>query len=442
VNVPVTYPPAEVNGVMISGPLSPRDPDRSAWPPGIIQELQEATGRRWWQYDRSDYVPSRPREFLEALEQSNATMAAFACELLARERFDVLMLVLNLVDAASHFFWHYMDAKHPFHDGADPGLTEAVRDAYHYIDGLVGRLTEAAGRDADVMLVSDHGFGPLLRMVNLNNFLAERGYLALKRSPAAGAKRLLRRLGLTPARVMAGLERVGLDWLVYRMSRGLRNRLIGTMGSYADVDWSKTVCYSRGHMGQVYFTPEVRADPDRFAALRAEVAHALRTGLVDPDSGQPVVSELLFGTDIYAGPHASEGPDIFLVLDNWETIAYPLLSSGSALFTPHVQKNRYGNHRMNGMFCAAGPSFRSAGRLQPLSILDVAPTVLRVRGVAVPEHIDGSTAEGVVCDHVLARAPQEAPPSRSVAPDGDGQADLSEDEQRQRRERLRDLGYL
>jgi predicted AlkP superfamily phosphohydrolase/phosphomutase len=442
VNVPVTYPPAQVNGVIIGGPLSPRDPDRSAWPAGVIQELEAATGRRWWQYDRSDYVPSRPAEFLSVLERCNTSMAAFACELLARESFDVLMVVFNIVDAASHFFWHYMDQTHPFHAGADARFGTAIRDAYQCVDGLIGRILESAGPEPDAILVSDHGFGPLVRMVNVNNFLRDHGYLALRRSAAAGMKGLVRRLGITPARIMGGLERIGLDWLVFRVSRGLRNKLIGTMGSYGDVDWSRTVCYSRGHIGQLYFTPEVRADPAGFAALREEVAATLRNDLRDPDSGRPVVSQVLFGEDIYSGAMASEGPDIFLVMDDWETIAYPLLSSGPDLFTAHLQRNRYGNHRMNGMFCASGPSFRSAGRLEPLSIMDVAPTVLCVQGLAAPAHIDGRVAEEAVSEEALARLREGAAVALPAQVNGAGEPAATEEEQRQRQQRLKDLGYL
>jgi predicted AlkP superfamily phosphohydrolase/phosphomutase len=442
INVPVTYPPTPVNGAMISGPLSPRDPDKSALPMGLIQDLEARTGRRWWQYDRSEYAPSRPGELLEVMARCNTTMAAFACELLAREQFDALMVVFNVVDVVSHFFWHYMDRTHPFHDGSDPGLTSAVQNAYSCVDGLIGQVLQAAGPDSDVMLVSDHGFGPQTRTVNLNNFLAAHGYLVFRRSAGAVLKRALRRVGFTPARVMAGLERVGLDWIVFRVSRSLRNRVVGAMGSYADIDWARTICYSRGHIGQLYFTPEVRADPARFAAMREEVAAALRDDLRDPSSGEPVVSELLFGEDIYWGDLAAEGPDIFLVMDDWRTISYPLLAGGPELFAPHVQRNRYGNHRMNGMFCASGPSFQRAGHLEPVSILDVAPTVLCVQHLAPPEHIDGRVLEEAVSGQSLAALPERSAVAGPVERDGPQPAIPDEEEQRQRRQRLRDLGYL
>jgi predicted AlkP superfamily phosphohydrolase/phosphomutase len=436
VSVPLTFPPSPVNGVMVAGPLSPPDPDRSAWPVGLIQKLERETGRRWWQYDRGAYAASCQARFIREKTRSNVTVAAFARRLLLEQSFDVFMVVFNLVDAVSHFFWHYMDSSHPSHQVGDGSLAGAVEQAYRAVDGFVGELREAADAEIGTMVVSDHGFGPVRRMVNLNNFLVARGHMALRRGRGSGLKRLARRLGMTPGGVMRCLEQVGLDGLVSRVPRGLRNRVIGTMGSYADVDWERTVCYARGHMGQVHFTPRASADPARFRVLRDTVLGDLRERLCDPDTGRPLVTEALLNEDIYHGPYAHQGPDVFLVMDDWQTIAYPLLSSGPGLIVAHVQRNRYANHRMNGMFCADGTLFRAVGRLGECSIMDVAPTVLYLLGVPPPDGMDGRVLQEIVARPVPVRDRPALPVPATT------DAALTEREQRDRRERLRGLGYL
>ncbi len=442
VNVPVTFPPEPVNGVMIAGCLSPSDPDRSAHPVGLIQRLERATGRQWWQCDRKDYRPTRPLEFLDAVEHSNRTVAAFSAQLCHEQEFDVFMVVFDIVDVVSHFFWHYMDTSHPAHDGADQRLRDAVLRAYRTVDELIAQILRVTGRDTDVVLVSDHGFGPVTRMVNLNNFLMDHGYLKLKRNAICRLKRLARQAGMTPATVMAMLERLGLDPLVCRAPKGLRNRVIGTMGGFGDVDWERTVCYSRGHMGQLHFTAHAKADRHRLQTLRQEVVSALRQELRDPHANEPMVTDVLFGDDIYHGPHTAHAPDMFLVMDDWRTIAYPLLSSGPELVIDNIQKNRWANHRMNGMFCAAGPSFRNAGQLRGLSIVDVAPTVLRNQGVLAPRHMDGRVLKEALREGRLADAGREPVCCGQWEPGPARSSDLTEQEQRERRERLRDIGYL
>ncbi|MGD2175365.1 MAG: alkaline phosphatase family protein [Candidatus Brocadiaceae bacterium] len=441
VNVPVTYPPSALNGKVITGTLSSSDPDRSAYPVGLIQELEERTGRRWWHRDRRKYAPSRPLDFLQAMKESNRTITAFAGELLRSEEFDVFMVMLDIVDAASHFFWHFMDPSHPFHEDRGEDFANGVLSAYRLVDECVGRLLQAAGPGCDALLVSDHGFGPVDGMVNLNNFLMERGYLALKKSGVAAGKRLLRSAGLTPAHVMRALERFHLDSLVMRVPKGLRNRVIGTMGSYREVDWERTLCYSRGHLGQVYFTDRVRRNRVLYRQRRRAVVEDLRENLRDPQTGEALVSDVVPRERMYEGPYADRGPDLFLVMRDWRCVAYPLFSSGPELVIPCIQENHYANHRMNGIFCACGPSFAGKGRVAESSITDVAPTILYLRDVPIPPHMDGRALEKVIAERLWReRTPERSEQAVAVAAPAAGAAE--EHEQRERRERLRGLGYL
>jgi predicted AlkP superfamily phosphohydrolase/phosphomutase len=194
-------------------------------------------------------------------------------------------------------------------------------------------------------------------------------------------------------------------------------------------------------MGQVYFTDRAREDPASFSELRERVAADLREGLLDPATGERLISEILVGDKIYSGPHAAEGPDLFLVMDDWRAIAYPLLSSGPDLVTPHIQKNRCGNHRINGMFCASGPSFRRNGRQAECSITDVAPTVLYLQGVRASTAMDGQVLRSTIQEPVLAQRDAATPVAASARAAGAG-GRLTEEEERERKDRLQGLGYL
>ena len=68
--------------------------------------------------------------------------------------------------------------------------------------------------DATVIVMSDHGFGPLHRIVNLNMLFLETGLLALKRTPWVQLRAWAFKRGLTPAAVWKLVERIGLQNMV------------------------------------------------------------------------------------------------------------------------------------------------------------------------------------------------------------------------------------
>jgi len=101
-----------------------------------------------------------------------------------------------------------------------------------------------------------------------------------------------------------------------------------------------------------------------------------------------------------------------------------------------------GRHHMTGVFIAAGPAFRAGGRVEGMSVLDVAPTALAVMGLPVPEDMDGQPFTDIVRDEHLRRFPIARVPSYDgLAPRGaaeDGPADENE----AIREQLKSLGYI
>ena len=55
-----------------------------------------------------------------------------------------------------------------------------------------------------------------------------------------------------------------------RVSRKARNEMVGKFLSFEDVDWSKTIAYSMGHVGQIYLNLQGRephgiVTPDQYA---------------------------------------------------------------------------------------------------------------------------------------------------------------------------------
>ena len=106
--------------------------------------------------------------------------------------------------------------------------------------------------------MSDHGFGPLHRTLNLNIFFLEQGLLRLKRNFSTQVRWWAFRHGLTPATAYKLLSKLGLQNITAKVSRQARNEAVGKFLSFEDVDWSQTVAYSMGHVGQVYLNLQGR----------------------------------------------------------------------------------------------------------------------------------------------------------------------------------------
>ena len=73
----------------------------------------------------------------------------------------------------------------------ESGLFPMILSVYSLMDELMGRMLEAAGGKPLVMVMSDHGFGPLEGFFHVNTWLLQEGYLVLKGGAASTLKRWL-----------------------------------------------------------------------------------------------------------------------------------------------------------------------------------------------------------------------------------------------------------
>ena len=86
----------------------------------------------------------------------------------------LLFFYFGSVDQGSHMLWHYMDESHPHHS-VDDFLAGGIRRLYMRMDAVLGNLLEEADEETTIIVMSDHGFAPFYRGVNLNSWLARTG---------------------------------------------------------------------------------------------------------------------------------------------------------------------------------------------------------------------------------------------------------------------------
>lgn len=418
-NVPVTYPPRPLNGYLVPGLLSP-DQGQTTYPPNFLAPYRDELGP-YRLTPTTLFQPGRETAFIADLNQVLETQIRYALCIARDHPSDFLMVHFLVTDIAQHALWRHLDSSHPWHDRAQAQrYGHAVRELFGRIDAALGQLLIRLPGDTTVMVMSDHGFGPLHHVVNLNNLFLAAGLLTLKAKPG-----VLLRHRLAQQRRLA---RIG-----WRLLRRQGRKLL----DFDDVDWSRTVAYSMGHMGQVFVNLRGR-EPQGVVALRdyeatlTRVVEALET-LRYPHSGLPLPSETLRGE---GGPQ--HGPDLHVILDGYRAVAYPQFVADGQIVTEQRHGNS-GDHRLHGMFVAAGPDIRPGQRISDARIVDLAPTILHLLGVAAPANMDGR-----VLTEALTPAAASRQPAVSGAANGEPRAagDLTLAEQARIEAQLRGLGYL
>lgn len=442
INVPVTYPPRPVNGFLVAGLLSPSKADFT-YPSNFLRRYEAELGP-YRVMPNVQYKDGNEDEFIADLQDLIERRKRYALALMQDEPWDFLMIHFLALDVAQHALWHFMDPAHPRHDPTRANrYSDAILQLYQQVDAALAEITALLDDDTMLFLMSDHGFGPLHRVVNLNNLFLETGLLYLKHDPLTRLKYSLARLGITPATAYEWLARLGLQSITFKVSKRARNRVVGMFLSFDDVDWSRTVAYSMGHVGQVYVNvkgrqPQGIVPSEEYERVRQRVLDVLER-LVDPHTGRKLVDRVIFREEVCHGPHCEQGPDLHLVMDGYRVIAFPLFATNTRVVTEQIRGDS-GCHRGNGILLAHGPLVRAGRRIEGANIVDLAPTILHAFGLPVPRDMDGRVLTEIYAPDHLGSLPVEfEAPGLALA---EKAYVLDQEEAQELEDRLRGLGYL
>jgi predicted AlkP superfamily phosphohydrolase/phosphomutase len=389
VNVPLTYPPLELNGVCIAGGVIPAG---GAWshPPGTGERLGWPINGGSWTTFRG-----RPLALIEDVARVTRARAAAMRSLLDAEPWDVACLVFVSPDRIQHCLLEYVHPGHPAHAQASvTPVAERVRGVYRLLDSELGSLLERTDPNDLVLLMSDHGHQPCTRALNMNRVLEHQGLLSLGRGSG-----LIGLMAWGPVRTAA---RRAYDLL----------RLHGRVAVPTQpVDWAHTRAYtsvvSTGEGVSVALRgrePQGTVAPGDYERVRDEVAAALLE-FTDPDTGSHPIGAVRRREEVLDGPLLDRAPDLLLE-------PAPLYSLTHARRMVEAADWLSGDHRPEGVYVAAGPGFEPRGELR---LSDFAGVVLRATGV---QEASGAETE---------RAADDV---------------FSDEERREVEERLRGLGYL
>ena len=432
IGLPVSYPPMAVNGFVVSGMLTPRSAESYTHPPELQAVVEEVADGYVLDVDiiNDDWdlaSEGGTLAFLEALRSACRKRAKVTVALAERYRPDLCVVVFETPDRIQHLLWPYAVANHRF-AGWRSSVQEAVFDCYGELDAALGMLLDKLGAGT-VMLVSDHGFCGQHSLVYTNGWLAEAGMLHYR----GGGMRV--RQGLRP------LVRALRAWIPGQVSR--RGRQI--LGADNLIDWRRTRAYTGFAMDHGIYVnlkgrePRGTVQPgDEYTKARDELRGAMLR-LCDNRTGRPVFESVSLREELYRGPYVDQAPDLVYEM----TPGYKAVKTPSAEFLiEDVSTLGHGFHDREGVLLVAGCGPKTEARVVGAKIIDVAPTILHLLGVAVPEYMDGR----VLFSALSHSCPTDRPPESvqcSASLDESGESDLHGEAERSLIEkRLRRLGYL
>jgi predicted AlkP superfamily phosphohydrolase/phosphomutase len=447
VNVPVTYPPQPVNGVLISGFLTPRRRDDFSHPPALLEEIEAALGP-YRLHLNTPYQAGKVDVFLDELFEVLDYRMRVLDYLVQRYEWNFLMFHILGTDRLQHELGHLLDPNHPSHDPEEAErYLPRILTYFQRVDEALGRLVDRSEPQTTVFVLSDHGSGPIYKFMSFNVWLMREGFLRLKRDPPTLAQRLLFELGLTPELGYKVAARLG--WGGSRLSVDLdeRARLLNLIGnvflSFDNVDWARTRAYSKGNYGQIFVNVKGR---EPFGAVEggAEYDQVCEDIIIhlrrirDPETGERIIGEIFRAEDLYDGKYAVKAPDILFLPRDMRYKALGTLAFISNRFL-RPSYGLSGDHRMNGLLICAGPLIKPGQTLEGARLIDVAPTVLHLMGQKVPRDMDGR----VLMELFLSEFRQNHPVEYSDALSETGiSEEYSADDASAVARRLRDLGYL
>jgi predicted AlkP superfamily phosphohydrolase/phosphomutase len=449
INVPMSYPPRSVNGFMVTCLLTPPNAPVFTYPPELSQRLtgyqidldrfiEQKPFARDLQGERQKRVVKPSLQLMQEFYDMEEKRAQTALELMDTEPWDAFMVVFTATDRMGHYLWPYHRVKDLDGSAESRSLHEAILRFYKRLDQNVGALVEKAGPDASVVIMSDHGMGPIYtKNTHWNNWLYKKGYLSLEKNSAKTADGWFLRLGLPRDRIRSLVKQIpGLsDSRLFEKARKART---------ACIDFTESKAYYVrifDPVGGIRINGQGQAKQVLREALMEELKKVL-----DPNTGQPIVRWVYRREEVYQGPYADEMPDIILVM-------YPdygssdRVSNYSSIVTDRPQIGDPGGHHIEGIFIAAGSKIQARpDPLFGLQIEDIAPTVLHLMELPVPEDMDGNVLAEILTEESLKSWPVQKGsalgrwPSEADANVPD--IELMPEEEEIVRDRLRALGYL
>jgi predicted AlkP superfamily phosphohydrolase/phosphomutase len=351
INVPMATL-ERINGFMIPGFLSRYE--GHPYPSNVKRKLEEKFGpiekvAGDVETNILEIVKDDPDRFFNRIDEITDELFEISLYLLETERWDFFMVVFMGTDRIQHFFWKYMNEKHPVY--GENEYRVRIKEFYEKMDRILETYLNATPSDTIIILLSDHGFCSVQKELLLNNYLKDYGFL----------KTVDGKIALAKSRAVS--YGYGDIWL------NLKGR-----------------------------EPNGLVDKGRDCEeIKDEIIKNLQNLEIQ---GQSPIKRVDRRESVYWGPFVKNAPDLITIFNpGWQAARTPEISN---TFDPHrryvVEEPRWtgghdGTHDpgdVPGILAINGPGICRMPSIRA-NLYDLAPTILSILQLPIPMDMDGSS---------------------------------------------------
>jgi predicted AlkP superfamily phosphohydrolase/phosphomutase len=350
-SVPQTYPPKPMRGILVGDFLTPDKNAVWTYPSEAAHEI-DALADGDYIIDVKDFRTDNKDWLVEQVYNMTERRFKVFREFVRRGDHQFCMMVEMGVDRLHHGFWRYHDKTHRLYEPGNK-YEFVIRDYYQYLDARIGDILQVVDRDTAVMLVSDHGAKGMAGAICVNEWLMQKGYLALKQPVTAPSK-------------------MKMDM----------------------IDWSQTYAWGEGgYYSRIFFNvkgrePEGIIEPADYPQFRDRIQRDFEA--IDDETGKNIGTVVLRPEQIYRKVN-NVPPDLIVYFGNLDWRSAGQIGTGAI----HIFENDTGpddaNHAPHAMLVLTLPGGRKAQALAEYSIYDIAPTILDYFDVEIPADMIGKS---------------------------------------------------
>lgn len=420
INVPVTYPPRPVNGIIVGDMLSPVVDENFVYPKEVYHRFISGSAYKISGARVDKLALASIESFIQ--EQIDVEEARFnlARKLMREYDWDLFMVHNQMMDIIQHAFYPYLD---PSSGRYSKEKFMKISEFYKKTDEFIGDLIKDLDQDTTVMIISDHGSAEVNCYVNLNTWLFKNGHLRFT------YMRLFADV-LTALRKFKFLSNLIKKILIILMRRPTQIAEFSGKASSKFINWDKSKAFSAN--GSIW---------GNFYCNNKETTLKICKELErwhDPLNKRKIVKNIYRREEVFSGPYLNNLPEIFLEPNEGYAFCTPLIKSMRMFQRPSLSRyERVGTHDLNGILLVKGSNIIKNKYDIQADIIDLAPTILGILGLSVPQYMDGR-----VLNEIFAIQPAIHKDEKPMFCNNSIAKLYSQSDRKEIEKRLRELGYL
>jgi predicted AlkP superfamily phosphohydrolase/phosphomutase len=406
INVPMTYPPEAVNGIMVSGYMTPSPDVDFTYPVAFKEELFRVIPDYEIDLAPQDKAivgwSGRMARLIDATLRMTERRIQLIHYMLKEKSWDFCFLGFVGADRIQHRLWDEIMS-----------LDTRATEYFKLLDHGLGLVLDLLGPDDCLFVVSDHGFQGVNRCFDINQYLFSKNLVTRGASSSPSRKhgeglrilkQTLKQAGLLPLtrRIKSGLIGTGL----------LQDTAIDFHQPISrNIDWQRTLAYVPSSSGFGSGYADIFLGADLEAERLSELCEDLKAQ-VDPLTGKALI-DAIYSTEVYGkGPYAPREQHLLLLPT--DGITFRMGFGNDKFWDDATMANdsgkRSGVHQQDGVLFAFGATTKHGFKASNAEVYDLVPTVLRAMGLPVPDSLDGR-----VLDELFVESQQREPPIAAAA---------------------------